>query len=244
VTRGRARGALLADVEDKGSPSGSRVTARQRFREVPPPEQILSREREAELTIRQRELLDHLVEVFEEGFADLTMVTLAGRLQCSLRTLYAIASTRDELMLIGVERFLWRIGRSARSVITDEMTALEALRAYLQSVTVSLGAASDAFSRDLAAVPSVNVLIARQNDYVFSVTRALLDLAVENREIPPLDTSALGRVLSGLGWFFTRPHVQPTLGSSAKEAADSVVDVIMRGLQVSSDARNGRVGGS
>jgi AcrR family transcriptional regulator len=222
---------VLVDQAAAGSSADGRVTARQRFREVPPPQQILSREREAELTSRQRELLDHLVEVFEGGFADLTMVNLASRLQCSLRTLYAIAATRDELMLIGVERFLWRIGRSARSVITDEMSALDALRAYLQSVTVALSTASDEFSRDLALVPSVNVLITRQNDYVFQVTRALLDLAVENEEIPPLDTAALGRVLSGLGWFFTRPHVQPTLATSPKEAADSVIDVIIRGLR-------------
>jgi AcrR family transcriptional regulator len=238
VTRGRAE-LVLDEAEVVGAVTGGPVTARQRFREVPRPQQILSREREASLTARQRELLDHLVEVFEDGFAHLTMVNLAGRLQCSLRTLYAIASTRDELMLIGVERFLWRIGRAARNVITDDMGALDALRAYLQSVTVTLETASEAFSRDLAKVPSVNVLIARQNEYAFSVTRAMLDLAVENGEIPPLDTAALGRVLSGLGWFFTRPHVQPTLATSAKEAADSVVDVIIRGLREPAERRNG-----
>ena len=59
------------------------------------PRPVLDRERERQLTDRQRELLDHLGRMFDEGFADLTMAELARRLNCSLRTLYALASSRD-----------------------------------------------------------------------------------------------------------------------------------------------------
>ena len=104
-------------------------------------------------------------------------------------------------------------------------------------VTLALADHSEAFSRDIQAVPAVSQLIERHNDYVFAVTRALLDLAVEQGEVRFADTAALARVMAGLGWALTRPAVKPLLSSSPKEAADAVVDVIIRGLRVSGDDR-------
>ena len=72
-----------------------------RLRAVRRPRPVLGRGRERALTDRQRELLDHMEHLFASGFADLTMAGLAARLNCSLRTLYALAPSRDELVLIG-----------------------------------------------------------------------------------------------------------------------------------------------
>jgi AcrR family transcriptional regulator len=222
-----------ATAESMAAPmSGSGVgAAKQRFLGVRPPRPILDRRREAALTDRQRQIIDNLVTIFDDGFADLTMATLAKMLKCSLRTLYELATTRDEIMLIGVERYLWRVGRSARDAITDDMSALEAVRAYLHHVTESLNTTSEAFSRDIELVPAVSTVISRHNEYVFDVTCALLELASENGEVAPIDPHALGAVMVGLGWMFTRQEVKPLLATTPKEAADTVVDIIIRGLQ-------------
>jgi AcrR family transcriptional regulator len=201
------------------------------LREVPRPRPIFDPSRERALTERQREVLDHLGVMFETGFADLTMATLAKRLNCSLRTLYVLAPSRDELVLMVVDRRLREIGRAARDAVHTDMTPLETLRAYLHAVTVSLMGSSDEFARDLQAVPAVNRLIVEHNDYVFAITRRLLELAVEQGEITPVDIPALARVMAGLGWALTRPEVKPMLATSPKEAADSLVDVIIRGLR-------------
>ena len=58
--------------------------------------------------------MEHL---FAGGFATLTMAELAARLNCSLRTLYALAPSRDELVLVVVDRNLWRVGRAARDAV-------------------------------------------------------------------------------------------------------------------------------
>lgn len=204
------------------------------LREVPRPRPILEPAREFALTERQREVLDHLGVMFEAGFADLTMATLAKRLNCSLRTLYVLAPSRDELVLMVVDRRLRRIGRAARDAVQPEMGPLETLRAYLHAVTVSLMGTSDEFARDLAAVPAVNRLIVDHNEYVFAITRRLLELAVEQGEIAPVDIPAFARVMAGLGWGLTRPEVKPLLASSPKEAADALVDVVIRGLRAAS----------
>ena len=213
------------------------TTALERFRSVPPPPRILDRAREQEFTERQLEVFDKLGTMFESGFAELNMADLAKRLNCSLRTLYTLAPSRDDLMLSVVDRHLWEVGRAARHAIRDGMSPLEAVEAYLHMVTLALADHSEAFSRDIQAVPAVSQLIERHNDYVFAVTRALLDLAVEQGEVRFADTAALARVMAGLGWALTRPAVKPLLSSSPKEAADAVVDVIIRGLRVSGDDR-------
>ena len=101
--------------------------------EVRRPRPVLDRARERRLTERQRELLDHLGHMFDEGFADLTMAEIASRLNCSMRTLYALAPSRDELVMIVIDRNLWRIGRSAQQAIAEDMAPLDALRAYLEA---------------------------------------------------------------------------------------------------------------
>jgi AcrR family transcriptional regulator len=201
-----------------------------RLRAVRRPQPVLGRRRERALTDRQRELLDQIEHLCANGFADLTMAGLAARLNCSLRTLYALAPSRDELVLVVVDRSLWRTGRVAREAIGHDLAPLDAVRAYLEAATVAVSGWTEPFARDLAAVPAARQLASEHNEYLFAVTRTLLDLGVERGEIPDVDTAAVARVLAGLGGFFSRPHVIPTLRSSPKEAADGVVDLVLRGL--------------
>lgn len=176
-------------------------------------------------------MLDGLQGVFDDGFADLTMAELAARLNCSMRTLYALAPSRDELVLIVVDRNLWRVGRTAQNAIEPAMAPLDALRAYLQAANVAVSRFTEAFARDLAEVPAARHLQEGHNDYLLAKTRQLLDRAVERGDIAPVDTAAVARVMAGLGRDLARPEVIPTLRSSPKEAADEVLDLLLRGLQ-------------
>ena len=204
---------------------------RRRLGAVRRPRPIMSRDRERALTERQRQLLDQMERLFAGGFATLTMAELAARLNCSLRTLYALAPSRDELVLVVVDRNLWRVGRAAREAVDEDLEPLDAVRAYLEAATVAVSGWTEAFARDLAAVPAAQELEEGHNEYLFDVTRTLLDLAVERGEIANVDTAAIARVLAGLGRFFSRPRVISTLESSPKEAADEVVDLVLRGLR-------------
>jgi AcrR family transcriptional regulator len=212
------------------TPTGS-LDLHGRLRDVPRPTPVLSREREQALTSRQREILDQLGALFDGGFADLTMAEIARELSCSLRTLYELAPSRDELLLMVIDRNLWRIGRTAASALVDEMAPLDAVRAYLQAATVAVARTTPAFARDLATVPAAQQLNDAHSDYLVAVTRCLLDLAVERGEVADVDTGAIARVMAGLGRDLSRPEVISTLRSSPKDAADAAVDVILRGLR-------------
>ncbi len=203
-----------------------------RIRAVPRPVPVLSRQRERSLTSRQREILDALSALVDDGFADLTMVGLAATLSCSLRTLYELAPSRDELVLVVVDRNLWRIGRTAAGALHNDMAPLDALRAYLRAATVAVAGTTAAFARDMATVPAAQRLNDAHSNYLVAVARCLLDLAVARGEMANVDTGAVARVIAGLGRDLARPEVISTLRSSPKDAADAVVDVILRGLAV------------
>jgi AcrR family transcriptional regulator len=210
------------------APSGEVL---RRLRAVTPPRPVLDRERESRLTDRQREVLDELERMFVDGFADLTMAEIAARTNCSLRTLYGLAPSRDELVLAVVDRNLWRVGRSARDAIAAEMAPLDAVRAYLETASIAVSGITGPFARDLAAMPAAQRLWLDHSTYLVAVTESLLDLAVEQGEIADVDTAAVAQVMAGLGVMLSRAEVLPTLRTSPKEAADAVLEIILRGLQ-------------
>lgn len=203
-----------------------------RIRAVPRPEPVLSRDRADRLTPRQRELLDEITALISSGFSDLTMADLASRLNCSLRTLYGLAHSREELVLMAIDRNLWSVGRRARTagIDTGSDLPLARVRSYLAAANVAVSETTPAFARDLAAMPEGSALQQAHNNYLIAVTRELLDYAVERGDIAPVDTTAVAHVVAGLGNTFAQADVIETLETNPRDAANQVVDIILRGL--------------
>jgi AcrR family transcriptional regulator len=204
---------------------------RVRFPGVRAPKPLLSVEAERRLTARQRELLDELEkQVAQEGFADLTMAEIAAQTNCSLRTLYGLAPSKDELVLTVVDRSLRRIGRAAVESLDATMSPLETLRAYLQIANEAVQPSTVAYSRELVRIPGAKRLLDVHEDYVMAVTRSLLDRAVEDGEIARVDTAAVAHVLGGLGREFARPEVAQVAQAPPKATADAITEIVLRGL--------------
>lgn len=233
--RRHANGAVGVNVKasliapDRGTREPTELQLR--VRAVKPPRAVLDRERERRLTDRQREVLDQLGHMFDGGFADLTMAEIASRSNCSLRTLYGVAPSRDELVLAVIDRNLWKVGRTAMEAIDVEMEPLDALQAYLAAANEAVHGMTEAFARDLATMPAALRLGDFHADYLVAVTRCLLDLAVERADIAPIDTGAAARVMAGLGRDMSRPEVIPTLQASPKQAADSMLEIMLLGMR-------------
>ena len=177
-----------------------------RLRAVPAPRPVMTRATERGLTERQRDLLDQLGDLFDGGFAHLTMADIAAHLNCSLRTLYSLAPSRDELVLTVVDRNLWKVGRSAMGAVETDMVPLEAITTYLRAANVAVANTTEAFARDLEAVPAAQLLSDDHSAYLVAVTRCLLDMAVEQGDIDDVDTAALARVMAG--WAETSPELR------------------------------------
>lgn len=215
-------------------------TARLPLPGVRPPRPLLPPAAEQRLTDRQRELLGKLEKlVVRGGLADLTMAEIAARVNCSLRTLYGIAPSKDELVLAVVDRRLHRIGRAAMEALDPALPPLEALRRYLAAVNEAVQPTTSECIRDFARVPGARRLFDGHEQYVIAVTRSLLDRAVAEGEIAPVDTAAVAHVLGGLGREFARPELEDVIAGSPKESADALTQIVLRGL---APRLHGRIG--
>lgn len=217
--------------------SGTNVASRRpterrgHFPDVRAPKRRLSSSTEQSLTARQLEILDTLDEsVLGAGFSDLTMAEIAKRMTCSLRTLYGIAPSKEELVLAVADRHLQRIGREAMETLELDQSPLSRLRAYLRATNLALQPTTVIFSMDFNKLPGARQLADAHAGYIVAITRALLDESVEGKEIGPLDTAALALVLGRLGREFARPDVERIVQNSARETADSIAEIILDGL--------------
>lgn len=195
------------------------------------PRPLLSAERARDLTARQRQIIDDLeARVVRGEVADRTMAEIAAMVNCSLRTLYGIAKSKEELVLTVVDRRLQRIGRAAIAAMQPEMTPLEALRVYLRAVNQAVQPTTAEFARDFADLPGSARLLGAHEAYVIAVVKSLLDSAIADKQIAPVDTAAVAHVLGRLGREFSRPELIEVVAATPKQTADAITDVILRGL--------------
>ncbi|GJM38040.1 MAG: hypothetical protein DHS20C19_14070 [Acidimicrobiales bacterium] len=214
------------------SGTATTTTLEERLRSVPRPVPLLSRDGHAALTSRQREILDDLTDLIVDGFSHLTMADIAARLGCSLRTLYGIASSRDQLVLLACDTALWRTGRGARSAAGEAgaLDPLATIRSYLRAATRAVSATTPAFMADLAGVPGGAELGSAHSRYLVDITKELLDAAVDAGQIADVDTLVVAHAIAGISNVFTRPDVIDTLPGTPKEASDHIAALILRGL--------------
>lgn len=211
------------------SPTGK--DARVRFPGVRAPKPLLPPEVERQLSARQLEVLEELEQILlRDGLADFTMAEIAALVGCSLRTLYGIAPSKDELLLTIVDRRLHRIGRAAIEGLDVSMTPIDALREYLQAANEAVQPETVAMSADLAQVAGAQRLVSTHEAYLIAVTKSLLDRAIAEAQIAPVDTAAVAHVLGRLGGEFARPDVAEIALLSPKETADAISELILQGL--------------
>ncbi|MAG29357.1 MAG: hypothetical protein CL908_00495 [Deltaproteobacteria bacterium] len=216
---------------DTRRPRRARNTRASRSPKVRAPKRRLSHDAEQALTPRQLEILDALeLWVLRRDFADVTMAEIARTMGCSLRTLYGIAPGKDELILAVLDRRLHRIGREAIAALEPEDPPLTRLRAYLHATNLAVQPTTAAFARDYGRVPGARALNESHANYIVAITRELLDEAVREGEIEAVETAAVAHVLGRLGNEFARPDMVDATGGSPGEKADSLAEILLRGL--------------
>jgi len=196
--------------------------------EMRPPRPLISARAEAALSPRSRVALDQLEDLFlAEGFSRFTVRDLAARLRCSLRTLYEIAPSKQQLVLVVLDRFLHRVGRGALAAIDPNAPVAERIRAYFRG-GAELQRWTVAFAADAAGEPEMQRLLDRHFAYVGIVVERFVAEGVSRGEMKPVDPGIASAVLSGAASYVTRPDVGAVIGSG--DAVDQLIDIVLYGL--------------
>lgn len=202
--------------------------------EALPPRPLLSARAEALLSERHRAVLDRLEDLFlEAGFASFTMRDLAAELRCSMRTLYEIAPSKQELVLLVLDRFFHRVGRKALASIDPEASVAERIRSYFRS-GVELQRWTIALAEDSAGEADILHLSDRHFTYVNAILEQLIAEGVARGEMKPGDPKVAAAALGAAGVYLTRPDVTARIGRMSQEVVDEALDIFLLGLAIES----------
>ena len=201
----------------------------QEFLESPRP--LLSKSKENLLSARQKEAILGLEELIKEGYPQLTMSQIANRLKVSLRTLYKIAPKKEDLLLIAVDRLLFKIGAEAQKAINTDDGPLEKLKLFLHKTNEATKKDTLAFTEDFDKIQGARALIDSHENYVVNLTKNMLDEAIKAGEINKIDTSWMSLVLSGLTRETNRKYLKKASKAETADSAKEMMEIIFKGLK-------------
>jgi AcrR family transcriptional regulator len=187
---------------------------------------------ERRLTSRQTHLRDALVDlVLEQGFSHLTMDDFAAQLNCSKRTLYALAASKEQLAVLAVQYFFKRATEQVETAIARTRLPANLLTRYLEAVAEALHPASRAFRDDLAsfrpatAIYEQNTLTAarRVRELIDEGTRAGAFRRVHAAFVSEVVTATMRRITSG--------EIATATGLSDAEAYSELAKLVVAAIR-------------
>lgn len=193
------------------------------------PRPLLSRTDEAKLGVRHREVLDELEDLFmSNGFASFTIAELAREIGCSRRTLYELAPSKDQLVLIVLDRRLHRMGRAALGSIVPTAPLLDQVRQYIQG-----GVEYQMFAPlldDLSDDAPARRLVDRHYRFVMTVVQRLVALGIERGEFTDVDPAVVGAVVTGSSLYMMQPDISADTGLEVAELVSGMLELVLGGL--------------
>lgn len=199
-----------------------------------PPPSRLSRRAEQALRPRQVEVLDRLEAlVLDRGFAAFTVGELAAELSCSRRTLYELAPSKDDLVLLVLDRFLHRVGRAARDAVDPAAPAPEQIRSYILHGAVDLARQTAVLYDDIDEFRPAARLLAAHYRFVTAVTEHLVRAGIRGGELAEVNPRVIAVLICGRDFTFGRPELAAALDLTPTEATEHALDVVLRGLRPS-----------
>ncbi|MGI9605365.1 MAG: TetR/AcrR family transcriptional regulator [Acidimicrobiales bacterium] len=195
------------------------------------PRPLLSRSAEVRLGPRHRELLDQLEALFRDrGFASFTIADLARTVGCSRRTLYELAPSKDQLVLVVLDRFLHRMGRTALGAVQPDSPLIDQLRQYIEG-GIDFQMYAPLFD-DLADEAPLRRLVDRHYRYVMSVLERMIALGVERGEFNPVTASVVAATITGASLYLMQPEISDDTGLSAERLVGEMLDLTLASLPV------------
>lgn len=180
---------------------------------------------------RQEEILDDLEAILlDEGFRRLTTELLAKRLRCSRRTLYELAPSKNELVLLVLDRLLRRMGRRATEQLRDLTDPAARLWTYMTRTNAEIRRGNQHLWADVAAEPAVQRLVDEHYRYAAAMVADLVRDGVEQGHFRDLDPDLVGEVLGNALRHLQDPEVLARLGVSNAQANEQVFKLSLHGL--------------
>ena len=191
---------------------------------------LVARKTFKNLTEKHINVIEDFEDLLEKGIANLTMSDIASKLKVSLRTLYEIAPSKEDLITTTMDRILTNIGREALSNMKDVKSPLERLRIYMRIGNEAAGPKLQKFDGDLDKIKGAKEMIDFHQNYFISLIKSLLDEAQAANEIREIDTQAVAITLGGIARELSIPDNKKSLEDLPEKSSNMVTDLILESL--------------
>jgi AcrR family transcriptional regulator len=191
---------------------------------------LVARKTFKNLTEKHINVIEDFEDLLENGIANLTMSDIASKLKVSLRTLYEIAPSKEDLITTTMDRILTNIGREALSNMKDVKSPLERLRIYMRIGNEAAGPKLQKFDGDLDKIKGAKEMIDFHQNYFISFIKSLLDEAQAANEIREIDTQAVAITLGGIARELSIPDNKKSLEDLPEKSSNMVTDLILESL--------------
>ena len=179
---------------------------------------------------RQSEILDHLEAVIlEEGFRSLTIGELSKRVRCSTRTLYELASTREELLLLVLSRMWERMGNEVRLAMEEADGVAAKLKAFVQTGVGILWPPYSILMDDIAAYAPASQLFEQHINTAIGLISDLVAEGVQTGAFRPVDPDLMAAFIASGTIGATRQPVLDGVHLTPVAAVDQLMDLLLTG---------------
>lgn len=192
--------------------------------------------RVARSSVRREELIEQLIELFlDQGFADMSISDLAGALKCSKTTLYAVAPSKEQIIVAVVRAFFRRATERIESRMRPGDSPLARLDAYFRMISEELTPGSPRFFADVDAFEPAREIF---HDNTLWAAQRVQGLVRE--ALPPgsaIDALFVGTVASQVMNAIHRGEIEASTGLARGAASRALADLIIGAISASGASR-------
>ena len=176
--------------------------------------------------MRQEEVLDVVEAVFlREGIRGVRIGELAAEASCSRSTLYELAPSKEELLLLVLDRMMRRIMRRGAEAIAAAGDPEKRVRAMLMSGALDFAALGPQFLSAVRDHPPARALFDHRVQEGRASLEELIDDAVRAGRFRAVDAELVAEAIIAVVLRFTDPEV-----NRSRQLAE-LVDVFLEGLR-------------
>jgi AcrR family transcriptional regulator len=183
------------------------------------------------LTPRQLALLDDLERLFtSEGFRHLTVGDMAAQTKASRRTLYSVSASKEEIVLVVVDRFFNQMGKDARHRADQVQDIGDKIEAYFSASVDRNANLSPAFVQDIEGYLPTKQLYDRHQAIAVSALESMIRAAMESGAMRVGSPALIAEILDAVIKRLRDPETLAKIGASRSDALKAFGQLCREGI--------------
>jgi AcrR family transcriptional regulator len=187
---------------------------------------------------RREAVLDVVETVFlRDGLRSVRIGRLAAEARCSRRTLYELATSKEELFLVVLDRMMRRLARKGREAIDQEHDPVKRIIAMSTAAAEGIAALTPTFTQAVQDHPPAKRLFNHHIAAARTTLEGLINNAIEQQRFRPVNASTAAEAVLVLVLHFTGPEHAQSASVSPATALALVFDILIAGAESRSPGR-------